>query len=117
MELWKVDGVPASSCFRVILSPGWHFFEYGYSVRTGCRKFKHTQVYVDTGVGVVRDPLRDRYTCLEPAVEDHAYSGWLLLERGRRYRWADVLPLLKESPDPAGPRFYEGSARGVPLGK
>lgn len=117
MGLRKVDGVQVSSHQRVRLSPGWHFFEYGYRKHAGCRRYKHTQAYVDYGVGVLRDPSRDRYTCLEPVFEDHAYSGWSLLEGGRRYRWPDLLPLLKESPDSGGPRFHEGSVRGVMYGR
>jgi len=114
MALRKVDEVPVHSFAQVYLSAGWHFFEYGYSKQAGCRKYKYTQVYVDYGVGRVRDPHRDRVICLEPVIEEHVFSGWFLMAAGSRYRWPEVQPLLKEFPDSRDPSPYDRSARGVP---
>ncbi len=100
MGLWNVDDVPVESFPRVFLSPGWHSFRYGYRKAEGCRKYKHTQAYIDFGVAVQRDPLRDKAVCLEPVIREHSRSGWFLMEGGRRYRWTEIQPLLKEKPDP-----------------
>ncbi len=113
MLLKKVDGVPVGSFFHVYLSPGWHFFEYGFRVYAGCRKYKHTKVFVDYGVGVLRDPRRDRFTCLDPIMRDSIYSGWFLLGRGDRHRWVDIQPLLKRLPETGGPSPYDTTVPGV----
>ena len=117
MMLLRVDEVPVHSFAQVYLSAGWHFFEYGYSEQAGCRKYQHTQVYVDYGVGKVRDPSRDRVICLEPVIEEHVFSGWFLMAAGGRYRWTELQSLLKEFPDSRDPSPYDRSVRGVPYKK
>jgi hypothetical protein len=113
MGLRKVDGVPVGSFFHVYLSPGWHYFEYGFRVNAGCREYRHTQVFVDYGIGVLRDPSRDRHTCIEPIIKDYVYSGWFLLESGRRYQWTKIHPLLKKLPETPDPSPYDKSVPGL----
>lgn len=116
MELRKVDDVPVRQYFHAYLFPGWHFFEYGYDEHTKCRRYRYTKAYVDYGIGTspLRTPRRDRIECLEWAVREHRYSGWFRTERGRRYLWTGIQPLLKKHPDPGGIAYYEKKVPGVP---
>ncbi len=115
MGLRKVDDVPLRQYFHAYLSPGWHFFEYGYDEYTKCTRSRHTKVYVDYGIGTspLRTPYLDRFECQEYAVAKHRYSGWFRPEGGHRYLWTEIQPLLKRHPDPGGVAYYEKTVPGV----